>query len=37
VAEGLSQRVLPPRARRPSGRARPLGADTAAALAELGC
>jgi len=35
-AAGRRQRVLPPRARRVAGRARPLGADTAAALAELG-
>jgi hypothetical protein len=34
--DGRRQRVLPPRARRVRGRARPLGADTAAVLAELG-
>lgn len=36
-AGGARQPVLAPRARRPAGRARPLGADTAAVLAELGC
>ena len=36
-AGGVRAPVLPPRARRAAGRARPLGADTAAVLAELGC
>jgi crotonobetainyl-CoA:carnitine CoA-transferase CaiB-like acyl-CoA transferase len=34
---GARQPVLPPRARRPAGRARPLGADTAAILREIWC
>jgi hypothetical protein len=37
VAEGRAERVLPPRARRGRGAARPLGADTAAVLRELAC
>jgi crotonobetainyl-CoA:carnitine CoA-transferase CaiB-like acyl-CoA transferase len=37
LAAGQRERVLPPRARRPRGAARPLGADTHAVLRELGC
>jgi len=37
LAAGARARVLPPRARRPTGAARPLGADTHAVLRELGC
>ncbi len=37
VAGGRSQRVLPPRARRARGPARPFGADTEAVLRELAC
>jgi crotonobetainyl-CoA:carnitine CoA-transferase CaiB-like acyl-CoA transferase len=36
-ARGRSEPVLAPRARRPAGRARPLGADTEAVLRELAC
>ena len=36
-AEGERHPVCPPRARQPAGRARPLGADTAAVLREVGC
>jgi hypothetical protein len=36
VRAGCSAPVAPPRARRPAGRARPLGADTAAVLREVG-
>jgi len=36
-ADGAQEAVSEPRARRPAGRARPLGADSAAVLAELGC
>ncbi|HEY8155975.1 MAG TPA: CoA transferase [Myxococcota bacterium] len=36
-AGGVRQPVRAPHARRPAGRARPLGADTAAVLAEIGC
>jgi CoA-transferase family III len=36
-AAGVRAPVRAPRARRPTGRARPLGADRAAVLAELGC
>jgi hypothetical protein len=35
VRAGCSAPVAPPRARRPAGRARPLGADTAAVLREV--
>jgi crotonobetainyl-CoA:carnitine CoA-transferase CaiB-like acyl-CoA transferase len=37
VAGGLAAPVLPPRARKARGVARPLGADTASVLRELGC
>lgn len=37
VADGRRERVVPPRARRPLGAARPLGADTQAVLREIGC
>jgi crotonobetainyl-CoA:carnitine CoA-transferase CaiB-like acyl-CoA transferase len=37
IAEGRRERVRPPRARRPLGAARPLGADTVAVFRELGC
>jgi hypothetical protein len=37
VADGRSEAVRAPRARRPAGRARPLGADTQAVLRELAC
>ena len=36
AAEGALGRVVPPRARRPAGRARALGADTHAVLREVG-